>query len=242
MAFNTGGHIVRDNLLVMVDAANPKSYPDPTGNNWHNLIDGRVRNFINYNGVGVSGSDATQRIVFDGSDDIAQYVGTPAGLQGNSNFTVFAAVYRTQTYDNGSIWGIGGDTLNQGFGTYNFANNEISMDFWGRNTFHATGVIYPLNQWVLIHWQYSGLEFTTSTCHIWVNDIEYTDGDLTTDRFAESITPAVNASGMVLGRAGYTTNNYYAYCDIGFWAIYDRALSAAEVLQNFQAKRARYGI
>ena len=129
MAFNTGGHIIRDNLVAFFDANNTKSYPG-SGAVWNDLVNPNHK-FINYNGAGISGSQPTQRLVFDGSDDIAQYVGTPSGLQGDPDFTVFGAFYRTGDMDSESCWGFGTGTTLDGFNTYNGGTpNDIAMDLW----------------------------------------------------------------------------------------------------------------
>jgi len=243
MAFNTGGHIITDNLVALVDAANPKSYPDPTGNVWYNLADGRVRNYINYLGVGVSGSGATQRIVFDGSSDYMQYVGCPTSLQGDPNFSVFGAFYRTSDYNSGGVWGFGTDSSLDGFGAWNSTgdNNLIAMDLWGTTTYSAGSETYPINEWVLVHWVKTAGTYANTSLTIWVNDKPYTGGDLTTLRGGAG-DPTIGSNGMSLGRTGYSTNNYYAPVDIGFIAFYDKVLSGTEVINNFNAKRTRYGI
>ena len=240
MAFNTGGHIVTDNLLVMLDASNPRSYQ--SGTRIYNLNSG-YSDFYNYNGPGASGSVPTERIVFDGSTEYAQYTTTPSTLQGDPDFTVFSACYRTSDFLSGGSWGFGNDTTLNGFCNWNYNagdNNRITIDLWGTSTY-STEVQYPENDWVLVHWTKNAGTFTTGSCAIWVNDTKYTGNDLTTLRGGAG-TPSIGTEGMGIGRISHDRDQYYAPIDIGFWAIWDRVLTDTEIMQNFQAKRTRFGI
>jgi len=240
MAFNTGGHLTaKENLLVLVDGANPKSYT--SGATIKNLAGSG--DFLNYGGAGLAGSGATQRIQFNGSSDYANRITTPTTLQGDPNFTVFGAFYRTDDFLSAGFWGFGDDTTLDGIGNWNYNagdNNRITMDLWGTSTY-STEVQYPLNNWVLVHWTKTSGAFTTTSCAIWVNDRQYTGDDLTVLRGGAG-DPTIGSEGMAIGRISYDRDSYYAPVDIGFIAFYDRVLTDVEILQNFQSKRVRYGV
>lgn len=53
-------------------------------------------------------------------------------------------------------------------------------------------------------------------------------------------TIATNANGMTVG--SYNSNGYFYNGNIGIVRVYNRALSANEVMQNFNATRGRYGV
>ena len=57
---------------------------------------------------------------------------------------------------------------------------------------------------------------------------------------AQNGTVSTNAGGMQIG--AYVTNGYFFNGNIAVVAVYNRALSAAEVEQNFEALRSRFGI
>lgn len=76
-------------------------------------------------------------------------------------------------------------------------------------------------------------------------------GDISTDswqlyRNGVSIVGANNLgvqgpNGIRLGGSGITTTEYAA-CQVGLVMAYNRVLSAAEIAQNFNAQRARFGL
>ena len=105
----------------------------------------------------------------------------------------------------------------------------------------ATGTDYPLNEWVLVHWVKTAGALNTTNITFWINDNPETGGDLVQVRGGTN-TPTIGTEGMILGRAGYSVNAYFAPVDIGFIAFYDRVLTTDEILLNFNAKRTRYGI
>jgi len=53
-----------------------------------------------------------------------------------------------------------------------------------------------------------------------------------------SITPSLTDA--ALSRAG-STGQFYTGCNIGIARLYTRALSASEVVQNFNAQKRRFG-
>jgi hypothetical protein len=57
---------------------------------------------------------------------------------------------------------------------------------------------------------------------------------------AQTGTISTNASGMYIG--SYNSGGYYYNGALSICRVYNRVLSAAEVLQNFNATRGRYGI
>ena len=238
MSFYHNPRIVTDGLLVMVDAVNPKSYT--SGSTVIQNLAGSG-DFTGYNGVGLSGSAATQRIVFDGVNDFTLRASTPTSLQGDPSFTVFGACYRTGTISAEGCWGFGTGTTLDGFASYQGGTpNDISIDLWG-NTTLTTTKNYPLNEWVLVHWVKAAGACNTTNTAMWINDIKYTGGDLFVSRGGVS-TPTIGSQGMSLGRIGYAVNAYYAPVDLGFITFYDRVLNDAEVIQNYIAMRGRYGL
>jgi len=233
-----GSKIVTDGLLVYLDASDNQSYS--TGAILHNLVNSD-NNFINYNGAGISGSAASKRIVFDGVNDIAQYVGTPTGLQGDPDFTVFGAFYRTGDMINEACWGFGTGATLDGIGSYNGGTpNDIALDLWGNSTI-TTGDDFPLNSWVLVHWVKTAGALNPTNLTIWINDRKETGTSLTQIRGGSSI-PTIGSQGMILGRIGYTVSSYYAPVDIGLIAFYDRVLTDKEIAQNYISSRGRFGL
>ena len=206
------------------------------------LIDRTGTSTINISNVSF---DSNAQITFDGTDDYSVIPYASTDLDGDAIFSVEAVIKRTGTMSNGGIWGIGEGTQ-AGISGDVFASspNKISIDLWGTATFH-TGVDYPLNKHVHVTWVKTTTGFSTSTIVIYVNGVAYTGSDLTVMR-GTSHTPNLNTSttgkGIVIGRVGATTNSYYAQGEVPILKVYNRALTAAEALQNFNATKSRFGL
>jgi hypothetical protein len=174
------------------------------------------------------------------------------GFNGNSNYitsSLFSLsttdpivsinqwIRRTSNFTGAGYWGLGGGSSNNGINGYTSVQNKIGWDLWGQTTFH-TGQDYPLNQWVNVCWVKTGTTFTTSTLKIYINGVEF---PLTTTVRNNSSTVNLRSS-LTIGRLADNTNAYYAPGDIGVTQVFSKALSAAEVQQNFNALRGRYGL
>jgi len=233
----TGPHIVTDGLIFGIDAASERSYPG-SGTNWTDIVGDS--NCALVNGPTFDSGNGGS-IVLDGSDDYVLRSTTPTELQGDPSFTISMWVKRLSNEGNyAGIWGIGGGTANQGINSWWYLNtNEITIDTWSRATF-TSGQTYPLNEWVFVTWQKTAGAMTRANCTIWKNTTSYTGTDLTVLR-AESTAPAINNSGISLGtiNSSYTTNVNFAYATT---IIYDRVLTASEVIQNYNATKGRFGL
>lgn len=238
MAPSYGPKIVKDGLVLALDAANPKSYPG-TGTTWNDLS-GNGSNGTLVNGVGYS-TDNKGTMSFDGVNDYSTTVTTPTQLLGNPNLTVSGWFKRLGNLPvNTGTWGIGGNVTNQGICSWwNNNNNQITIDTWGQATF-TTGVEYPLNQWIYVTWQKTAGAMTRANCTIWANLQSYSGDQLTILR-AENVAPNINNNGITISKIS-TTYNVPVNMQISLFTIYNRVLSAAEISQNFQSTRGRYSL
>ena len=226
-------NIVTDGLIIYLDGGLVSSYPkigdiiyDLSGNN------NNCNKYTEW--------DSSGYFKFPGGT-YNRITTTPLSLQGDPNFTVFGAFKRNDTFINGASWGIGGDGNLQGFNNWNSSySDQITMDLWGISTY-TCGQTYPLEQWVLVHWIKTAGEFTTNSCVFFVNDIPYRGNQISVIRGGTG-TPSVSSNGVVMGRPGGITNDYYAKVDVGCLIIYDRVLSDVEVMKNFNALKGRYGL
>jgi hypothetical protein len=173
---------------------------------------------------------------FNGSTN---YISIPSFSLGSTDpiVSVNQWIRRTASFSNAGYWGLGGGSLNNGINSYTSVSNKIGWDLWGQTTFH-TGQDYPLDQWVNVCWVKTGVTFTTSTLKIYINGVDF---PLTTTVRNNSSVVNLRTS-LTVGRLTDNTNLYYAPGDVGVTQIFSRALSAAEVNQNFQALRGRYGV
>jgi hypothetical protein len=188
-------------------------------------------------------------IVFDGSNDFSTYTPTPTNLQGNPNLTVIGFYKRTASFSSKGFWGIGGSNAGgtgQGICNWNSGNtNEITIDTWSESTF-TTGQTYPLNTWVGVAWRKIAGPMTRANCIISIFNgtsmTNYTSTALTVLRAESSINPVINSiGGITLGSISVDTG-YCSPVNIANHCIYNRILTDAEVSQNFQATKTRFGL
>ena len=188
-------------------------------------------------------------IVFNGSTQFSTFTPTPTILQGNPNFTVIGFYKRTASFSSKGFWGIGGSNAGgtrQGICNWNYNNtNEITIDSWGESTF-TTGQTYPLNTWIGVAWRKIAGPTTRANCIISIFDgtniTHYTSTALTVLRAESATNLNINSiGGITLGSISVDTG-YCSPVNIANHCIYNRLLSDAEILLNFQATKTRFGL
>ena len=231
------GRIVTDGLVLCLNAADKNSYPG-SGTTWTD-VSGNGNNSTLTNGP-VFNSSNGGNIQFDGTDDYSTTTSVPSSLQGDLNLTVCGFFRRTGNISYEGVWGIGGEATDQGICCWNYGNtNEIAIDTWNRSTF-TSGVTYPLNEWVFAAWQKTAGLMTRANCIIWRNLVSYTGNQLTILR-AEGPAPNINNYGITIGSISRTTS-YCTAMDVANFCIYNRVLTSAEIAQNYNAQKTRFGL
>lgn len=222
------GNIVTSGLVLNLDAANPRSYLPPyNGTTWFNLAsssnNGTLTNSPTYN-TSNGGS-----IVFDGVDD---YVSLSNGiLSGTGDFTVNQWIKCDSSETGGTLFG----NFPSGNLQVLFGSRYIAMWLNNNSTYLGTSP-----------WNTTLPQFTTSSIMMTV-----LRSGTTTALYLNSILQKTGSSSDTIGTTGATfrigdnTNSsggeqYKG--NIYNIQVYNRALSASEINQNFQATRARFGI
>jgi hypothetical protein len=229
MALSHNPRIVTDGLVLCLDAANPKSYPG-SGNTWTDLS-GNENNGTLVNGVGYD-SVNNGSMVFDGVDNTINLSGTYLSV---NQMTISSWNYSSNYNQDGFMFE---KTTNGSVNTqyslfFNDGNNSIYYRTYGLSVRDlivntpSSGVID--NQWNNIVATYDG-----SQKKIYVN------GSLSATQNATG-TVTQNTSGPAyIGRHG--SNGYPFNGNISKTQVYDRALTEAEIKQNFNALRGRYNL
>ncbi len=215
--FTGASPIVTDGLVFVVDAANYESYPG-SGTTWLDLAGSGNTTLTN---GPTFDSENGGSIVFDGSNDYAT-----AGYQMPSQSSTTTFTWNLWIY---LLSGNGGNDVIFGnrYGPANLQFIKITPTNWeyysGGGEF--IGYNIPTNQWVNLcvvkdqgtHYYYSnGSQIgTRSSNKSVVSNPVFMGGDLTRE----------------------TSNVKFASA-----AIYDRALSSTEVLQNYNALKGRFGL
>jgi hypothetical protein len=227
MGIQYNSRTIVDGLVLALDAGNVKSYPG-SGNTWTDLS-GRGNTGTLTNGPTYSSANGGS-IVFDGSND---YVDCGTGLS-SSSLTISLWV-KFNSLSNQVLITKGNWDTNAASYTIAYYNNEIRTDtFESDSTYGTTKYSFTptLNIWY-------NLTFVSNA-----NNSTYTEyinaSNITLTIFNGYRTPRSGSYSVNIGRN--TNGNYPFNGNIAQVSIYNRALSAAEVSQNFNALRSRYGI
>lgn len=218
------GNIVTAGLVLNLDAANPRSYPPPyNGTVWTDLS-GNGYNGTLTNGPTFSSANGGS-IVFDGTN---AHVTTTFNTQ-LTNFT--ACIWFRPTDSTNSTYArlldknyVGGFWLGKG----------TSANSWGGGVLEG---VSPFGRYLTLtdgQWN-----FLVST-RLGTTHTLYGNGIINTTSGTVSSTALDTTNLMIarfIGGGGYNFKG-----NIGLIQIYNRALSASEISQNFNATRARFGI
>lgn len=216
MAFIACGNIVQEGLVLMLDAGNVRSYPG-TGTSWYDLSSraytATMRNLTSSNWVTVDGQKA-----FETNDT------------NNQGFTVsnFVRLGNQRTF---SIW-LKSKSFSVGWQTWFDDSNERILFGTSTNTMH----IYPdvnitanlqINTWYNLAYTLSG---TTATAYL-------NGSSIGSGTYSSSVLTGTGDIWILGDTGGEITS---CYCTIAM--AYQRALTATEMTQNFNAHRGRFGI
>ena len=224
MALAHSPSVVTNGLMLYLDAANPKSYPG-SGTTWTDLS-GNNRVGTLTNGPTFNSSNGGS-IVFDGTNDYAT-VGT---FFNYTNFTISTWVYP------GSTQNTYADIFdNNHTGTQNFvcqqeatSTNQYAFSCLNATNFSKTSVFtLTANTWhhLIFTWN-------NSVASVYINGVFGSSG---------SAANPINYVSPSLRLADWNQTTRAWNGRIGNFSVYDRVLTAAEIAQNFNALRGRYGI
>jgi hypothetical protein len=234
----TEGSVVTSNLQLHLDAGKSLSYRG--GNMWYDLS-GKGHHGILYNSPTYSATDGNGSIQFNGSTHYMLSNIKNTTLDGDPNFTVDFFAKRTADFASSGFWGIGGTGQGNAISGWTPTTNRIHIDVYD-STRLDSATDYPLNTYVHVAWVKSGTSISTSTVKCYVNGVEKS---LTLTR-SQTTGPQYNTStsgvGVVLGRINANANIFHAPITMGVFRVYNVALSASEVLQNYNAQKYRFGL
>ena len=232
------GGIVTNGLVLALDAAKKDSYPG-SGTVWRD-ISGNGNNGTLTNGPTFNSNNGGS-IVFDGVDDYGQLISKV--FQGANDFSFSCFFKNTNTtygYYGGPIY----TEHTSGGGTNNTAG------FWiGEPDVQSSNAPFRLAFWYQVS---NTLQKTYSTSTIAANRIVnatfvregnqakiYIDGVLDVSATRSTGALDTKTNNPLIASVGYGAR---FKGDIYTIQIYNRALSATEVLQNYNATKGRYGL
>jgi len=234
MSAHGGPNIVEDGLVLALDAANTKSYPG-SGTTWFDRS-GNGNNGTLTNGPTFTSANGGS-IGFDGVND---YVDTITQLQFDRlNPFTLSAWFNTSNASNNQII----NNENSSYRGYQLSiNTDSKLSLFLRNTidsnFLGVRVLsnFPTNSWNYVVGTYNGSS-DANGIKLYTNGIEQlievVGNNLTQTTISNETT--------WIGRRRPATQGPFNG-NISQVSIYNRALSASEILQNYNATKGRYGL
>ena len=209
--------IVTSGLTLLFDAGFTPSYPK-SGTSWTDLsFSGN--NATLYSGPTYNSSNGGS-VVFDGTDD---YCLAGPGLAITGNLTVTAWVRPTSFANQGNIVS---KTANLGY-RMRFQSTGTFWMYSNGNTITSPSA-YTINNWF-----HTVGVFSSTGLRMYINgSIVQSNGT--------PFTPSYAASSFIVG--GNSTTQELFQGRIANVSVYNRALSSTEVLQNYNAQKARFGL
>ena len=224
MSLSHSPKIVTDGLVLCLDAANPRSYPK-SGATWSDLTSTNTVTLVN----GPSfDSDNRGSIVFDGSND---YAGTVNNISLNDDATV-ECVFKWDDYGTDNIdFLVAGNNekieIHTGGGAGTNGLRWIPYSWDGAETYAGIDAQNIITD---------GINHVTFTCTQSLS-VAYKNGE----HFKNSSTTTtltIGSQPVTLGKR--TSQFYYLSGSIYLVRIYNRALTADEVRQNYNATKRRF--
>jgi hypothetical protein len=227
-----GVNIVTNGLVLYLDASNTKSYV--SGSTRWNDVSRSGNNGTLTNGPTFNSANGGS-IVFDGVDDFADYGVSNIPLPTNITLSAWINQSVLNAYKNIiTKEGVTGTDLDYGLTTSPNGN----LYFWFNNgnfRIHesSTNNINSLNVWYYVTSVFSD---TNNTVQLYANGIQIYNQTESTSLLAHT------NSKLLVGWRNSLASGQSFQGKISQTTIYNRALSASEVLQNYNATKSRFGL
>ena len=228
MALSHSPRIVRDSLALYVDAANVKSYPG-SGTTWIDMIDpsnndGTLTNEPTFN------SDDMGSIVLDGSNDFVLF-STDANVYIS---TGTCSVWVKPTSSNSGYRGV--IVKQNNWGIFVKDNNFVTYSWVSvGGQLKDTGITVGNGNWCNLTMSFNNTGQASPSNNV----VLYLNGDpvLTT-----SVKRSNDDKRMALGSGTDGSGSQFLSGKIASAMLYNRVLTATEVLQNYNALKGRFGL
>jgi hypothetical protein len=216
----TGPHLVTDGVVLCLDAANPLSYAG-SGTNWNDLSGNRNTGTLVGNPTFNSSNGGN--IVFDGSTKRTTLT-TPFGKSG---FTTIAIWYNRVENVSSTSWRTLLATVSTNIHHLISQTTSRVLGIWD-GSFRSFEYTPPIDgyfhNYVVVY-------------ESAVNATLYVDGV-----FFSTINIILNLETSPIGSIGNWNSGDYWAGNIAATQIYNRALTAAEIQQNYNATKTRFGL
>jgi hypothetical protein len=238
MSLGHGASVVRDGLVLHLDAANVKSYPG-TGTTWGDLS-GLGNNGTLVNGVGYA-SNNNGYMTFDGIDDYVDVSMSNFFPTYNDSVTyeLWSYTPASATWHADPPGGNGTNIISRGtYAGYNglgrLSTNNVVAAWYRGSTSGIASASFTISR---DRWYHLVSIWTGTRAELYVDGILRSTSEV-------SLVGNPTSSNVSIGRQRALGGNNGGWYEglINGVKIYNRRLLAAEVRQNFESLRGRYGI
>ena len=228
MAVSTRNNIVTNGLVSTLDAANARSYPG-SGTTVYDLS-GNGKNGTLTNGTTVLTSNAGV-FSFDGTNDTID-CGTGNTFFPLPQFTLTAWVKSSglgPSQTSGGIWGVT-------YGLRYYITSQGTLRAGIHSGVSDTTITSPQGIMFDNNWHYTSLTHTGTVATLYLDGVNVASSSSTWPGTTNWPTNTVSV--------GRDQNNSTSYLkgQLAIPQIYNRALSAAEILQNYNATKSRFNL
>lgn len=219
MSLGHGASIVRDGLVLYLDAANTKSYPG-SGTVWADLANSLNNVLL----VSLPVYNTTDLGYFSFNGSIKKATVTP--ISSSSALTV-SVWYRRNETDSSPDWRTILSTASTNIHHLILNSSSRLLGIWD-GSFKSFDYLPPLDD--KFH-NYTIIYNSGTSASLYVDGV-----------FVINISTTLNLSTSPIGTLGNWSGNNYWAGHISCCSVYARTLSVTEIQQNFNALRGRYGI
>lgn len=215
--------VVKSGLVIYLDPANIKSYPG-SGSTLFDLS-GKNNHATLFNSPSFTGGN----LILDGVNQYAQITANQDSLDFRNQQTIMIWEYHNFTTGRRNIW-------DQAYGGYGTWTHELGLN-----------INYYYGDAGTNNTPYTALGSTTTSTNIWncmtsvrdLSTISFYNGITSTSQSNPYADQPVTSTNIRIG-LGYT--GVYWAGNLGPILVYNRALTSAEIQQNFNVIKGRYGI
>jgi len=236
--------VVTNGLVLYLDAGFTPSYPT-TGTTWYDLSGNSINGTLT-NGPSFNSSNGGN-ISTDGTNDYID-LGTPSALQmGTGNFTinVWVKIASPQPVEiSGANFHPIIDSKNAGAAEAGYGivwNAQYDKFLWSTGNGSSASEIFSTNSWTALKNTWANVVMirqngSTNNGCFYINSVYESLAS------TASVLNVNTTTNTLLGNTADLYGQYWAKMTYGVVQVYNRALTAAEVLQNYNAQKSRFGL
>ncbi len=238
-----GPNIVKDGLVLYLDSGSPNSYYSLQGGNTWKDISGNGNNGSLINGPTFNSANGGS-IVFDGTND---YVNFSLTIPTSTVYTVCCWFTAAAGNWNGSLFGFGTGTSPNTQNVYLFgggggcgspAGGSFGFNTWNCDSYGIGNASTLLKNNGFHHVTAIFRNQSVNTNVLWLDGVPQT----LSQQFGITNNTSNLTNQFKIASNGWYVSDQLWRGSISLCQVYNRELSAAEVLQNYDATKSRFGL